>query len=478
MFASSFENKTDGGVINANVVNHQDSSNSIYESKKQPSGCRDPLFALLFYANFGLIIGLVAKFGTNPFTNDVDDDSITDDNMIGFLYASLASGGISIIFSGLMVMLMLAIPGLLIKAAIIFNVLLFLLALVLAVLSGSLFGIIICGILLAIMICYAKAVWSRIPFATANLVTATTAIKANCGVTLIGYIVVMAAFGWSVLWCAAVLGLQHNIYSCEIVNGEDVCSNPNYLIVFLMALSFFFTQQVLKNTVHVTVSGVVGTWWFAPDSKGCCGASIFGSLIRACTTSFGSICFGSLIVAVLQAIRTLVDVAKANDDIGSVAACCIDCIVGCLESLVEYFNKWAFVYVGLYGYGYLEAGKNVMTLFKDRGWDAIIADDLVGMVLSMLSIVVGIITGAISLLCFKNSDLFDGFESDYKDTWIFILGCIIGIVMCSILMASIDSAVLAVIVLFAEGPAEFETNYPELSCQMREAYAKTYPGYE
>ena len=37
----------------------------------------------------------------------------------------------------------------------------------------------------------------------------------------------------------------------------------------------------------------------------------------------------------------------------------------------------AFVYVGLYGYSYLEAGRNVITLFKNRGWEAIIADDLI-----------------------------------------------------------------------------------------------------
>lgn len=40
------------------------------------------------------------------------------------------------------------------------------------------------------------------------------------------------------------------------------------------------------------------------------------------------------------------------------------------------FNKWAFVYVGIYGFGYIEAGKNVIELFKSRGWEAIIADDL------------------------------------------------------------------------------------------------------
>jgi len=45
-------------------------------------------------------------------------------------------------------------------------------------------------------------------------------------------------------------------------------------------------------------------------------------------------------------------------------------------------------------------------------------------------------------------------------------------------MGSIDSTVFSVIVLFAEGPAEFEENYPEFSRQMRDAYAIAHPGYE
>jgi hypothetical protein len=32
----------------------------------------------------------------------------------------------------------------------------------------------------------------------------------------------------------------------------------------------------------------------------------------------------------------------------------------------QYFNKWAFVYVGLYGFSFMESGKNVMALFHSR----------------------------------------------------------------------------------------------------------------
>ena len=58
----------------------------------------------------------------------------------------------------------------------------------------------------------------------------------------------------------------------------------------------------------------------------------------------------------------------------------------------------AYVYVGLYGYSYLEAGKNVITLFQNRGWSSIIADDLADNVLFMMSIGIGLSTGLVGLI--------------------------------------------------------------------------------
>jgi hypothetical protein len=130
------------------------------------------------------------------------------------------------------------------------------------------------------------------------------------------------------------------------------------------------------------------------------------SVHSALTTSFGSICFGSLIVALIQALRALANEAQNNGDAG-VLACIAECILGCIQSFVEYFNKWAFIYVGLYGYSYLEAGKNVITLFKNRGWDAIITDDLIGNVLFLVSIIVGAISGVVGIIVEASSDFFD-----------------------------------------------------------------------
>ncbi len=96
---------------------------------------------------------------------------------------------------------------------------------------------------------------------------------------------------------------------------------------------------------------MVSTWWFAPEDAGsCCSVAIKDSFVRATTASFGSICFGSLLVAIIQTLRTMVENARSdNDNEGGSAflLCILDCLLRCLEDMLEYFNKFAYIYVGM-----------------------------------------------------------------------------------------------------------------------------------
>ena len=71
------------------------------------------------------------------------------------------------------------------------------------------------------------------------------------------------------------------------------------------------------------------------------------------------------------------------------------CFVGADSIMLS--RDRAYVFVGLYGYTFLEAGKNVINLFKTRGWTTIITDNLAQSVLSMLSAAVGLLTGLIAM---------------------------------------------------------------------------------
>jgi hypothetical protein len=73
------------------------------------------------------------------------------------------------------------------------------------------------------------------------MVVAGTAIKANLGVTIFAYLFTLFEIGWSVLWAIAFAGTFDATYSC---NG-NTC-DVNYGFLFLLFVSFYFTQQVLQ----------------------------------------------------------------------------------------------------------------------------------------------------------------------------------------------------------------------------------------
>jgi len=123
----------------------------------------------------------------------------------------------------------------------------------------------------------------------------------------------------------------------------------------------------------------------------------------------------------------------------------------------------------------MQAGKNVFTLFRNRGWEAIIADNLIGNTLMLVSLVVGGVMGGLGLLMAAATPLLDDAEGS-KYIVAFIFGFVAGFVICSILLSTVGSAVNAIIVLFAEMPAEFQQNHPALSDRMRTVWSQTYPG--
>merc|ERR1712106_391141 len=114
-------------------------------------------------------------------------------------------------------------------------------------------------------------------------------------------------------------------------------------------------------------------------------------------------------------------------------------------------------------------------LFRSRGWDVVIADDLVSNALGLTALMVGCLMGAAGLAMEASTDWFDAIGSDYSQAGAFLVAFLMGLVIASICFNIVGSAVNAVIVLYAEAPAEFAENHPGLSNQMRQAYLEAYP---
>jgi len=446
------------GVFNQQETTISFGNPGIQQHQQQPNQFRDPIWAIAFLVHLaGMLFLIFANIANAEGGGGGDAASYTG------IYTLIAiAAAVSIGFSTGSIALMTRYPTEMVKAGLIFSVVLMGAVALSLILAGGMFGIIFGIFMFGITIYYVKIVWQRIPFAAINLKTALSAVKSNMGLGVIAYLIMGAAFAWTGFWLA---GMATTLQTSD--GG----------VTFLLLVSYYWTFEVLCNTLHVTTAGTVGTWWFVPgEAAGFWSTALRDSFSRATTYSFGSICLGSLLVAVVQALEAMARQARQNED-GQILACILECILSCIRDIVEYFNKWAYVYVGLYGFGYIEAGKNVIQLFQQKGWSVIITDDINARVMLMMQLGVGALTGLVGMLvALADQNLLAniGIE-DGVGIVAFFICFVVGLVFSGILMSVVGSSVNTVIVCFAESPAEFEANHPDLSREMRSAWMQSWP---
>lgn len=340
-----------------------------------------------------------------------------------------------------------------------------------------------------LMVCCWFFYKKHIAFAAANLQSALTALRLNAATYGLAFLFSFVSFISTIVWFAAILGVYGKAASegtvpCKDLYDDDefqfaegqLCDKnpPNSILIIFLLFGFYWTQQVVQNVLHVTTAGVVGAWWFTPlANPSCCSTTITSSLRRALTYSFGSICFGSLLVAFMQILEYLVRSSRRNGR-GSIVLCIVECILQCLGRVLEYFNSWAFVYVGIYGYPYITAGKNVIQLFRQRGWTTLISDRLIFRVLLFCNLGVGAICGCFVMICeFLIGPFFPNMETQLVGA--FFVAFLIGFLISNVALFCVESAVRTVIVCFAENPDVFDEHHPDLSETMQSGYAEAYP---
>jgi len=226
-------------------------------------------------------------------------------------------------------------------------------------------------------------------------------------------------------------------------------------------------MDVLANVAHVTTCGVTAVWWFNKDAMA---NATWNSYRYATTKGLGSICFGSLLVSIVQTIRAIV---KSQSRGYSCIACICKLCLACLEWILRYFTAYVFVQVAIYGVGFWDAAKNTYQLFSSKGIDAIINDDLSRMVLVTGALVGGIICGITG--GFMGYGLFLVYTSDVAviTAVIFaIVGLYIGYFFTLEFMFAVGSAIKAIFVCWAEDPQALSRTHPVCYQLMNKAWKK------
>ena len=455
---------------------------------------RDKWWGIIFWAHLLTMVLVAILYSTGTLKSDLSSDRRNlediflngdEENPVNFSKSDeirfITSFVLTLVASPILSVLALGFMArnaiILIKCSLYFSIGFNLVWMILLALSKS-FAAIFPGFFALILVCYARAVWHRIPYAAANVKVGIACVRANMGMAALSLLSIPLFAGWFFLWAynfqhifnspwmktqESTIQVTDDVYG---THAEEQVTVAGGFAIFGLVLSFYWTWQVLSNVVHTSLAGTTGTWWFVPDeASSCCSKGLTDSIFRSITYSFGSICLGSLLVAIIETLRSMLK-SRARDRgiFGAIA----QCLLYYIERLAEYFNRWAFVYVGLYGYSYFKAGKNVLTLFRNKGWTTIISDSLIHRLLFLMTVCVGLVNALIATILSLGADGVVVAGNAF-------IGLVFGVIMSSLVFGVLHSAIDSVIVLYAEAPAEFQTNHPYLSQEMDEAWAQAWP---
>jgi hypothetical protein len=182
-------------------------------------------------------------------------------------------------------------------------------------------------------------------------------------VSLVGGLVATAYAAWFSVTLVAVYAKYYpGQPGCDASGGSCSKGKVIGLLVFITFASYWISE-VIKNVMHCTISGVYGSWYFCANKpSGFPKGATRGAFKRSMTYSFGSISFGSLIVAIIQFLRQACSIAQQNEAaqgnlMGQIFFCILGCFIGLLDWAVQFINEYAFSYIALYGKAYIPAAK-------------------------------------------------------------------------------------------------------------------------
>lgn len=422
--------------------------------------CNDVLWLVLFVSHLVLMLILAGIYGPDLVkrAKEAESSSSSRENnpdlekhlgqVIGILVvAALAGAGTAAAWMAFAKRYADGIIKLSLGLSVAINVLFFFGALA----AGAGFAAIMFLFFAGLTALYFYLVRNRIRFAGVMLELSVNVIQAYTAPVYVAFLFVFLEFAWVLFWAFTFLSVY------DAIQGSSAAA-------FLLLISFYWTAEVLKNIVHVTTAGVAATWWFFAEPR----SPTSASFKRATTTSLGSICFGSLLVAILSAIKAMLDAASRNEE-SSLAQECVRCIVSCLEDLMKYFNVYAFSRIAIYGSSFWTAGKETFDLFKSRGFDVIINDDLTGTVLAIGAFVGFAIAGGISLAWASQIGIGD------TAITIGIVGGLIGYAMVYLVMNVLRSCVATFFITWAEEPQALQQSRPEMYVKLSDAVRRMYP---
>jgi len=299
---------------------------------------------------------------------------------------------------------------------------------------------------------------SRVDLCASMVKITGTVLRSSPGVFVVAVLLVGLKFAYVVL-CSASVWVVH-------AEANPYTTAHKHLITFALVLMSFWGLSVISNIVLVTLYGTLGRWYHGQPTTVC------SSLLRACSTSFGSICCGSLVVASIQTSHKACEFLQKKGWIPRWLMCIIDYVFSLLEAAIENLNTFGFVQVAVNGLGFVPASKRAIKFLKYKGLTALLTESILSRLQWLGSLAAAVLCGFTAALCSKyllHIDL-----NDHAHTSLLVAASTLGYFVVYALIAPLHSMSTALLVLFAEAPDTLANSHPQEYASLMESWGGVY----
>jgi len=152
-------------------------------------------------------------------------------------------------------------------------------------------------------------------------------------------------------------------------SGEQKLMLASYVFISFWLLAF------ISALYQFSIAHAVGQYYMASNATGtketkCC--AVFEGVYVGLRYHGGSLAFGSAVIAALEFIQRILEWAEKKSQLehNQVLTCilsCILCACRCLEGIIQFINKNAYIDIAITSSGFCTAVQNVMHIIVDHG---------------------------------------------------------------------------------------------------------------
>lgn len=153
---------------------------------------------------------------------------------------------------------------------------------------------------------------------------------------------------------------------CEGCCGYSIHYSRHIALAILYHIfgCFWTTQFIIACSLTVIAGAVASYYWSRGETSEMPFMPVVSSVKRLTRFSLGSMALGSLVVAIIESVRFLLEALRRKLKVveATPAACCIrmiwcctQCCLGCVEWTIKFINRNAYIMIAITGRGFCKA---------------------------------------------------------------------------------------------------------------------------